>query len=206
MTQNSDGKRIAITGGIGAGKSTVCARLRQLGATVISADAISREVVNPGEEGLIRLTQRYGADILQQDGTLNRAALASIIFESGQERAAVNAILHPLMQARMLDKEAAFRSQYRDAPLFFEIPLLYEAGMEKGFDEVWLVTADEAVRTARIQQRDRLSPAGAMARIQSQLPQWEKEEKAHRLFDNSGDVNAILAKVDAVYAEISREI
>lgn len=190
---------VAITGGIGVGKSAVSGRLASLGATVYDADAASRAVVEPGGEGLKGLVARFGDGILKADGTLARKTLAGRIFSSEEDRLAVNAILHPLMQRFQDERIAAFCAANPDTPLFLEIPLLIEAGMQDGMDEVWLVTADEQTRIARIILRDGCTRGEAIARIESQMPQAEKERYADRIIDNSGDMDALFQTVDGVY-------
>lgn len=195
-------KRIGLTGGIGAGKSTVSARLRRLGAMVLDADIAARQAVEPGTPGLAMLIQRYGAGILQQNGELDRRALAQIIFGEEAERLAVNALLHPMVRERMLEQERLYRTAQPCEPVFWDVPLLIESGMHKDMDEVWLVVADEAARISRIMLRDGSTRAEASARINSQMPQQQKLAFAHRVLDNSGDQVALYKRVDALYAAV----
>ncbi len=198
-------KRIGLTGCIGAGKSTVSKRLRSLGALVLDADIASRQVVEPGEEGLDRLVKRYGAGILLDSGELNRRALAKIIFSDETERRTVNALLHPLIKKRMEEQGAYYLNMAPNRPIFYEVPLLIEIGMHKEMDETWLVVAEEAVRIKRIMLRDGCSEAEARARILSQMPQEEKRKYANRLLENSGSLEALYAKVDSLYLSVAGE-
>lgn len=194
------GKRIGLTGGMGAGKSTVSAYLRLLGAIVLDADAASRKAVEPGSEGLKLLIARYGAGILTAEGALDRPALAKIIFTSESERLAVNAILHPMVRSILLREEQEIRSRVPSAVVFWDVPLLIESGMHADMDAVWLVEADEQTRVERIMKRDRCSRQDALSRIRRQMPEEEKRAFATQRIDNSLDEGALFAQVDALYA------
>lgn len=192
-------KKIGITGGIGVGKSTVSARLLQLGAAVLNADTASREIVRPGTKGLKAVAAHFSEDILLAGGELDRGRLASLIFHSPDAREALNSILHPLILERLKEQEHTYFLENPDGTLFFEIPLLIEIGMHKEMDEVWLITSSEEARIKRIMARDRCDRAHAMLRIKSQMPDEEKKPFATHILDNSGDVAALLIKVDALY-------
>lgn len=198
-------KRIGLTGGIGAGKSTVCDRLLQLGAGVLFADAASREVVEPGTQGLKMLQARYGQGILAPDGTLARRALAAIIFADEKEKRFVEALLHPLIQKRLEAQARAYCTLHPGMPLFLEIPLLIETGMHTDMDAVWLVTAPLKARIARIAKRDGLTAQEALARVSSQMPQEEKLAYADVVLQNDGDIQALLQQVDACYSALTGE-
>ena len=192
------GKRVGITGGIGAGKSAVSAYLRKAGETVLDADVFAREVVKPGNAGLSILQERYGEGICHADGTLNRAALAEIVFSSEAERTHINALLHPLIYARLEQEAAAFFAENPQRSLYFEIPLLIETDMQDTMDEVWLVVAREDVRAARVVQRGNTTPEEAKKRIASQLPQEEKLRYAHHVLDNNGSMEELWRQIDAL--------
>ncbi|HPY36621.1 MAG TPA: dephospho-CoA kinase [Clostridia bacterium] len=205
MTASALPKRIGLTGSIGAGKSTVSKRLRSLGALVLDADIAARQVVEPGEEGLDRLINRYGAGILLESGGLNRRALAKIIFADEAERRAVNGLLHPLIKKRLQEQGAFYRSLTPKRPIFYDVPLLIEIGMHKEMDETWLVEAQDALRLKRIMLRDGCSEQEARSRILSQMPQEEKRGYAHRIIDNSGSLEELYAKVDELYLGVLGE-
>ncbi len=196
------GRRIGLTGGMGAGKSTVSAYLRALGAYVLDADIAARMAVDPGSQGLNLLVSRFGAGILEPDGSLNRRSLANIIFTSDSERLAVNNILHPMVRSILLEQEREIRETEPEAVVFWDVPLLIESGMQEDVDEVWLVTADEATRVSRIMRRDGCSAEDALARIRRQMPEEEKRQYAHRLLDNSGDEAALFDQVKTLYAAL----
>lgn len=199
-------KRIGLTGGIGAGKSTVSARLKRLGALVLDADIAARQAVEPGSAGLALLAERYGAGILQVNGELDRRALANIIFGKEDERFAVNALLHPLIQQRMMEQETLFRLSEPLCPIFWDVPLLIESGMHTLMDEVWLVVASEEARIKRIMMRDGCTQEEARSRLVSQMPQQEKYAYADRVLDNSTDQNALFRQVDALYETLTKNV
>ena len=201
--KNAAGMRVGLTGGIGAGKSTVSARLKRLGALVLDADIAARQAVEPGSEGLALLMRRYGEGMLQQNGELDRRALAKKIFANEDERLAVNALLHPLIRQRMLEQESVFRDMEPSVPVFWDVPLLIESGMHALMDEVWLVTASEEARVKRIMLRDGCSENEARSRMASQMPEAEKLAYANRILDNSGDQTALFKQVDALYRSLA---
>ncbi|MDL2234562.1 dephospho-CoA kinase [Christensenellaceae bacterium OttesenSCG-928-L17] len=190
------GKRIGITGGIGAGKSAVAEYLINAGETVINADAISREVVEPKSEGLCALVARFGNGICMEDGSLNRGALARIVFSSEAAREEINALLHPLIIERMEQQAAAFFNEHPGKTLYFEIPLLIEAGMQDTMDEVWLVAAADETRISRVMRRDGCTRESALQRIQSQMKQEEKLRYATHVLHNDGTISELYAQVD----------
>ncbi len=198
-------RRIGLTGGMGAGKSTVSSYLRALGAHVLDADVAARKAVEPESEGLRLLAARYGVGILQPDGSLNRRALAGVIFASDDERFAVNAILHPMVRDILLQEEQEIRKSEPDAVVFWDVPLLIESNMHTDVEAVWLVTAEEAVRVARIMLRDHCGEQDALARIRRQMPEEEKKSYAHRILNNSGDEAVLFAQVKALYEKINTQ-
>ena len=162
---------IAVTGGIGSGKSTLTALYRKLGAQVIDADAISRALTAPQGEALPAIRAAFGDGVFAPDGTLDRPALAGLVFgEGGAARRQLEGILHPLVIRHALAELARISATGAQVAIV-EAPLLFEAGMDKVADAVICVTAPLAVRIRRIRGRDRLTHAQALARIQSQNPQ-----------------------------------
>lgn len=192
-------RRVGLTGGIGAGKSTVTDRLRALGASVLDADLAARRVVEPGTKGLLQLRARYGEAILQPDGSLDRKALGSILFGSEEERQWVNGILHPLIKHQLLEEEAALLTKAPGGPVIWDVPLLIESNMHRDMDEVWLVVAEDEARIDRIMRRDGCSYEQAQARLSSQLPQKEKIPYADVIIENTGQLSDLQKQVDARY-------
>ncbi len=159
---------IAVTGGIGSGKSTVAALYRAQGVPVLDADTISRALTAPGGEALPAIREAFGPAVFQADGSLDRAALARLVFGADPAPLAkLNAILHPLIRLRMLAALDACRKA--DAPaVLLDVPLLFETGMDQLADAVVCVTAPLAVRLRRLRRRDGLSREAALSRIRRQ--------------------------------------
>lgn len=196
------GKRIGLTGGIAAGKTTASAYLQSQGFFILDADIAARKVVEPGCAGLAALVRRYGNAILLQNGELNRNALAEIIFHSDQERAAVNTLLHPAIKRWMQKEESAYHTSYPLAPVIWDVPLLIESNMHLLMDEVWLIAADDAIRISRIMQRDACTKEQAMARLNSQMPQLEKVRYANVVLYNNTTEEAFYRQIQACYERI----
>jgi dephospho-CoA kinase len=192
-------RRIGLTGGIGSGKSTVARLFAQHGASVIDADAIAREVVAPGSDGLGALTEAFGPAILNGDGSLNRPALADIVFADPDARQTLNAITHPRIAARTAQLIARLPD---DAILVHDVPLLVELNMQKAYDLVVVVDAPDEVRVARLIDRGH-SPADARARISAQAPREQRLAAADIVIDNSGDLESLSRQVDSVWSRIA---
>lgn len=190
---------IGLTGSIGAGKSTVAARLKVLGAYVIDADEIAREVSSRGSEGLGEIVSVFGEGVLQADGVLDRKKLAAIVFAEKEKRLALNAILHPRILNAMRKRAAEVLAAKKSAVVVYDMPLLIETGEYARVDSVWLVTASDETRIARVMARDTCTRDEARRRIAAQMPQQEKRTYAHEIIDNSGDLSALYARVDALY-------
>lgn len=178
---------IGLTGGIATGKSTVARMLAARGATVINADALAREVVEPGQPALAEIRARFGDDVIATDGSLDRAMLASIVFDDVTARRDLERITHPrvrdLMQRRIADALAA------DAELVVaDVPLLFETNGEGFYEGVLLVYAPPDVQVARVRQRDGVDEHAARARLAAQMPIDEKRERATWVIDNSGSL------------------
>ena len=166
---------IAVTGGIGSGKSTVAALYRAQGVPVLDADTVSRALTAPGGEALPAIREAFGPAVFQADGTLDRAALARLVFGADPAPLArLNAILHPLIRLRLLAMLDAYRKA--DAPaVLLDVPLLFETGMDQLADAVVCVTAPLAVRLRRLRRRDGLSREAALSRIRRQNTAEETE-------------------------------
>ena len=189
---------IGLTGGIGSGKSTVAKRLVELGATEIDADLLAREVVEPGSVGLEQVAKRFGEDLIQGDGTLNRALLAERAFGSEQNRKDLEGILHPLIQK--LSRE---RIAQASGIVIYTIPLLVESKSQLPFDKVITVSAPEEVRVARLVESRGMSPEAAIARIRAQASDQEREAVADYVIDSNCSMEELIERVDAVFAELS---
>jgi dephospho-CoA kinase len=172
-----------LTGGIGAGKSTVSATFSELGGIVVDGDVISREVVAPGTEGLAKLVEAFGADILLPDGSLNRPALAAVAFSDDERRKTLNGIVHPLVGKR---REELIAAAPADAVIVEDIPLLVESQMAPMFPLVIIVHADEDVRVARLIEHRGFSESDARARIAAQATVEQRKVVADVWLENHG--------------------
>lgn len=189
--------KVGLTGGIGAGKSTVAGVLGGLGAAVIDADAIAREVVEPGTDGLRALVEEFGAEILAPDSSLDRPALARVAFADEDSRLRLNAILHPRIGARTQEYvEAA-----GETIVVQDIPLLVEGGMAPLFHLVIVVDADVGTRVARLVGGRGLDEADARARINAQAATDQRRAAADVWMDNSGAPGALDAEIEQLWTE-----
>ena len=194
---------VGLTGNIAAGKSTVVDLFRSWGATIIDADQLAREAQAPGTEVLAAIARRFGGDVLNPDGSLDRAALRSKVMGDDQALAALNGIVHPAVQRRrsQLIDEARARG---DRIVINDIPLLFEALDPAQFEAVVLVDAPAAVRRARLRLLRGLSNAEADAMIGAQMPSDRKRGKAQYVIDNDGSKEALEQKARAVFDELEK--
>ena len=188
---------LGLTGGIGSGKSLVAQMFARLGAAVIDADQLAREVVEPGQAALQEIATTFGPDVLLPDGRLDRPKLAGIIFADPAERAKLDAITHPRIQARMDAEIRARRS--RPGVLIVDIPLLYENDRTHSVERVIVVWVDPQTQLRRIRQRDGLSADAARQRIAAQMPLEAKRARADHVIDNSGTREDTRRQVEAIY-------
>lgn len=186
-----------LTGGIASGKSTVTRMLRELGAHVLDADVIAREVVEPGTPGLAAVAERFPG-VVGPDGRLDRARLGAHIFANPAERAALNEIVHPRVREAFAEKLQALEAQ-GVAQVVYDVPLLVENGMHVWMEGTALVWVPRDVQKARLMARDGLDAAAAEARLAAQLPLDEKRAHATWVIDNSGDLASTRAQVEAVW-------
>ncbi len=186
---------IALTGGIGSGKSTVARRWVESGATEIDADVLAREVVAPGSHGLAQVVSQFGAGVLAEDGSLNRAALAKLAFSNDENRKLLESILHPLIQQLALEKVAAL-----SGIIVYTIPLFVESNSKLKFDQVVTISCDEKVRTQRLVTSRGMTEAEALSRISAQASDAEREAVADIVIDSNCSLPELLAKADSVFA------
>lgn len=190
---------IGLTGGIASGKSTVSKMLVELGAHLVDADQIAREVVAPGHPVLSKVVSHFGQDILLTDGSLNRKKLGKIIFHDPSKKKALESILHPPIRAVMLERMRILEQQHPDQLVAVDVPLLYESGLSHYFDEVWVVYVPKSVQLERLMKRNQLTEAEAEARINAQWPIEKKKELADVVIDNSGSIEQTKAQVEALW-------
>jgi dephospho-CoA kinase len=187
--------RIGLTGGIGSGKTAVARLLAERGATVVDADALAREVVEPGTPGWAAVVAEFGDGVLAPDRSLDRAALAARVFGDGAALAALNAIVHPLVGARAAELAAEAEQRDPDGVLVYDVPLLVENKLAAGFDLVLVVEAPVELRLARLAERG-LAAAEARARMEAQADDAERRAVADFVIVNDGDLTHLAAEVD----------
>jgi len=189
--------RIGLTGGIGSGKSTVSELLAARGAVIVDADRIAREVVEPGTPGLAAVVEAFGEQVLAADGSLDRPALAAVVFSDPAARARLDGIVHPLVRRRSAELVAAAPA---DAVVVNDVPLLVETGQAASFDVVLVVEAEPEIRVARLVRRG-LTEDDARARIASQASDEQRRTVADVVLDNSGTPEELAEQVDRFWAE-----
>jgi dephospho-CoA kinase len=187
--------RIALTGGIASGKSTVSSLFAALGAKLIDTDHISREIMTPPSEVLDRIVARFGDRILTGDGSLDRAGLRRIVFADPEARRDLEAITHPAIHEEVERLSRQLGGPYQ----LVAIPLLVETGTAKRYDRVLLVDAGPDTRKRRLMLRDGIDAATADRMISAQAPREERRAAAHDIIDNEGDLRHLAARVEQLH-------
>jgi dephospho-CoA kinase len=193
---------IALTGGIAAGKSTVAARLRELGAHVISADELVRYVQRGGSPTLNAIRERFGVGVVDSGGELDRVALGRLIFDDAIARADLEALVHPAIATEFRARVADIRSENPNAIIVYDIPLLVETNRANDFDGVIVLVCDSEIRHDRLVTIRGLSSDDAWARINSQATEEARATVADWLIDTNGSIDVTLTRTDAVWHEI----
>lgn len=193
--------RVALTGNIASGKSTVAELWRRHGAALIDADVLAREAVTPGSAALERIGARFGPGVIGPDGALDRDALRSIVFADEGARCDLEAIVHPEVARLRVEREAELE-RAGAAVVVNVIPLLFETGMDRAFDEVVLVDAPEAQRLVRLVERRGMDEEEARRMIDAQMPAAEKRPRADTVIDNGGTLDELEANALAVWTAI----
>jgi dephospho-CoA kinase len=193
---------IGLTGGIGSGKSTVSAMLRDLGATVVDADEGARAVVEPGQPALQEIRERFGADVFGREGALDRDRLADVVFADEDAREDLNAITHPRVRAWMAEQlQAAVTAGA--AAVVLDIPLLFESDLTAGLDDIVVVWSPMETQVARAVGRG-LREDDVRARVAAQIPLDDKRKRATVVIDNSGSLDHTRAQVQAFWRRLPR--
>jgi dephospho-CoA kinase len=193
-------KLIGLTGGIGSGKSTIARRLEKLGARVIDADVVSREVVEPGQPALAAIVATFGADVLNADGTLNRARLGDIVFTDKEAREKLNNIVHPAVRERSLK---LFAEAEDHEVVIYDVPLLVESENSYSFEHIIVASAPEEIRVERLMEHRGMTESEARARIESQASEEARLTLADTVIDTSGSLEDTYSQVDRFWAEIT---
>ncbi len=194
---------IGLTGGMGAGKSTVARLLVEHGAHVIDADEIAREVVAPGEPALAAIAEEFGDGVLTDDGALDRAAMAAIVFNDEERLAALEAITHPAIRGRIEARLAEHREADDGRVVVLDHPLLVETGLAADLEVVVVVTAPEGLRVQRLAEGRDIDPEDARARMRNQTGDEERRAAATHVVVNDGDLDELRARVAEVWASVT---
>lgn len=179
---------IGLTGGIACGKSTVASMLVRRGALLIDADRIAREVVEPGTPVLAQVTNRFGADLLLPDGSLNRKKLGERVFGNPGALKELEGLLHPPIRATMRERMQVYEAEHPDKLVVVDVPLLYESGLQGLYMQVMVVYVPRRIQLERLIKRDGLTKEQADKRLNSQMPIEAKKELADIVIDNSGTI------------------
>lgn len=193
--------RIGLTGGIASGKSTVSAILRELGAVVIDADQLAREVVERGTPGLAAVVEAFGPDLLTADGDLDRPKMGALVFGDDAQRRRLEAIVHPLVFERYAELEAAAPA---DGMVVHDIPLLVESGRASEFDAVIVVDAPTELQIDRMVRDRGWTEDDARARIAAQATREQRAAVATYVIDNTGTLDDLRQRVTEVFEEMNR--
>jgi dephospho-CoA kinase len=194
--------RVGLTGGIGSGKSTVARIFRELGAHVLDADRIARDVVTPGSQALARIVRAFGKEMLRPDGQLDRAALGEVVFADESKRRVLEGIVHPLILDEIDRRVADLERTDPQGIAVVEAALILELGRQDEFDAIVVVWADEQQQRQRVMTRDRLPAEAAQSRIAAQMPLADKRRRATFVVDNSGDLDACRRDAARVFGEL----
>lgn len=199
-------KIIGLTGGIASGKSTVAKALGKLGALVINADAVAHEIMLPETPAWADVVQHFGTQVLNEDRTINRVALGQIVFNNPEQLKLLNRIVHPRIVKRFQNDLDEIRRNQPEAIVVMEVALLYESGMDRLCDEVWVVWVDRETQISRLMAREGISREDALKRIAAQMPLDEKARRADRVLDNTRTIEETVAVAAKYYKEISQAI
>lgn len=198
------GRVIGLTGGIASGKSLVSEYLGELGAQIIDADEIARQVVQPGKPALREIVAEFGWSILSADGTLNRKKLGLLVFSDPAKLDRLNLITHPYILAEIRQVLERFRASSTCRVIVLDVPLLFEVGLERLVDEVWVVAVDYHTQLKRLIKRDNLTEDEARSRIAAQMPLEEKIKSAQCVIDNRFSPQETKRQVKKLWDEINR--
>ena len=194
---------VGLTGGMGAGKSTVARMLAARGAVIVDADELAARALEPGTRSYERVCELFGDDIVRPDGSLDRTAIADRVFADPEKRRALESIVHPEVFRGLAETVEARRES--DDVLVFDVPLLVETGFHDAVDVVVVVVAPEEEQVARAMRDRGISRPEAAARIAAQVSQAQREAAADVVLRNDGDLDSLEAQVDGVWADLRRQ-
>ena len=194
-------KLVGLTGGIASGKSTVAKILTELGAAIVDADMLSREVVAPGHDGWKEIVATFGGDVLQADQNLDRQKLRTLIFNNPDARRQLEAIIHPRVRA-LAERRIREHGEAGYAVVVYEVPLLFEGNLQEWLRPVILVASNVDIQRQRLQRRDGLDPTAAQKHIDAQMSLEDKRKLADYVIENDGSLADLESQVRAVLAKI----
>jgi dephospho-CoA kinase len=197
---------VGLTGGIATGKSTVSEILRRLGAEIIDADQLARDVVEPDQPALRGIVAEFGQDVVSPNGRLDRKRLGAIVFADPERRKRLEALTHPAIRARFQARLDELATRGFAGIVIYDAPVMIEAGGYKDMDRLVVVVTDETTQAARLRTRDGTDDAEGRRKIASQMPLAEKAKLADYVIDNSGDRDATAAEVRRVFAALMAEL
>lgn len=192
---------IGLTGGIASGKSTVSYILKSLGAVIIDADKVARKVVEPGQPAWQDIVKEFGQQVLNEDMTINREVLGKLVFSDQSLLAKLNRITHPRVIECFREELARMARENPEAVVVLDVPLLFESGMYRLADEIWVVWANEKVQLERLMEREGFTPEEAWQRIRAQMPLEEKARRADRVINNSGTLDETVEQTTRFFYE-----
>jgi len=195
---------VGLTGGIASGKSTVCTIFRDAGAIIIDADILARQVVIPGSRAWQGIKSAFGGQVIGPDGDIDRDLLGRIVFSDPGLRKRLESIVHPRVRERIESEIACLRESSPDALVIEDVPLLFEAGMAEGLDEIIVVYSPVNLQVQRLMRRDGIELEAAQARIASQLPMEDKRRRATIVIDNSDDLSLTAKQTIRLYDDLSQ--
>ena len=195
--------KVAVTGGAGSGKTSVCNRLKELGVKVISADEMARKAVAPGSEALTKITRFFGDTVLLADGTLNRKMLRRMITDDDNARLSLERFLHHEI-TNLIQKNVVCAEKKGCRIVAIEVPLLFELGIKEKFDWVVVVSADKGLRVKRLMERDQTSRDEAEDLVNVQMPDDLKIGQADYVVWNEGSMKKLIASVDVLFEDLNK--
>lgn len=190
---------VGLTGGIASGKSTVSNKLRDLGAYVIDADLLAREIVRKGQPAWHKIVDYFGVEVLLPSGEINRKLLGNIVFHNSQARHYLNQVTHPAILAKAAEEIHRVKEAGKAPLIVLDAALLIEAKADKLVDQIWLVYCRLATQLERLMARDNLTYEQAMARISSQMPLEEKLRYAHEVINTEGSLRETMEQVEKLW-------
>lgn len=196
---------LGLTGGIATGKSAVAEHMRKLGAVIVDADEISHALTAPGGAALEEIRRVFGPEVFGPDGALDRRALGDIVFGDAASRRALEGIIHPAVQREML-RQVDIAAQEGARVAVLNVPLLFECGMDALCDEVWVTTLDKESQILRLMNRDQLTRAQALERIQSQMDEPERARRAAHVINTGRPAAETGQAVAQAYKELLRRL